>query len=205
LSAESVAQADLEELSTLAGSFFNDAYWFDQGGCSSPRLVIWYDPSDGFAAAARKRFHDAVSHVIESRDYRAEPGSAIEKMVHGYQSIVEQPVVGYEAPTNEVTWIELADLTSYRRENCGGGLFYEFVSKGLFADLTLLLGTKDQTAGFYGIHPAEIRDLARRLNGLGIDRWVPLGQALDFDRYWDGYDLLQEFGKRVVIRLAESD
>ena len=29
---------------------------------------------------------------------------------------------------------------------------------------------------------------------------VPVGHALDFNRIWDGYDLLQEFTKRVSIR-----
>jgi hypothetical protein len=31
---------------------------------------------------------------------------------------------------------------------------------------------------------------------------VPIGQALQFHRYWDGYDLLQEFCRCVYIEAA---
>jgi hypothetical protein len=73
------------------------------------------------------------------------------------------------------------------------------VSKNLEADLLAFLTAEDQTASYYGIEIAEIHALARRLNGRGIDRFVPLGHALDFDRIWDGLDLLQEFSRRVKI------
>jgi len=35
---------------------------------------------------------------------------------------------------------------------------------------------------------------------------VPFGQALTFNRYWDGHDLLQSFSRRVFIEAgAEGD
>ncbi len=34
---------------------------------------------------------------------------------------------------------------------------------------------------------------------LPIDRIVPVGQALEFSRYWDGYDLLEEMSRRVYL------
>ena len=44
-----------------------------------------------------------------------------------------------------------------------------------------------------------MRRLARSINGRGIDRFVPIGQALAFGSVWDGLDLLHEFSKRVVV------
>jgi hypothetical protein len=41
---------------------------------------------------------------------------------------------------------------------------------------------------------------ARSLNGSGIDRIVPIGQALAFGRFWDGYDLLAEFTRSTLIQ-----
>jgi hypothetical protein len=32
-----------------------------------------------------------------------------------------------------------------------------------------------------------------------VDRIVPVGQALQFQRFWDGYDLLQELTRHVYI------
>jgi hypothetical protein len=34
---------------------------------------------------------------------------------------------------------------------------------------------------------------------------VPVGDALRFDRVWDGIDLLQAFGKRVTIDPGTDD
>jgi hypothetical protein len=183
----------------MADRFFNDAYWFDQAGCASPRLLIWHAPTGEHLDEAQARFHEAVLEAIRRRGYQAETGTAIQKMVYGFQSVTEQPDTHYEAPSNEVTWIQLSNLSLYRRGHCGGGLFYEYVSKNLEADLLAFLTAEDQTASYYGIEIAEIHALARRLNGRGIDRFVPLGHALDFDRIWDGLDLLQEFSRRVKI------
>ena len=36
-----VLEADDEARATLAERLYNDAYWFDQVGCASPRLLVW--------------------------------------------------------------------------------------------------------------------------------------------------------------------
>jgi hypothetical protein len=33
----------------------------------------------------------------------------------------------------------------------------------------------------------------------GIDRVVPVGQALDFSPTWDGYDLLAQLSRSVIM------
>ena len=52
---------------------------------------------------------------------------------------------------------------------------------------------------YFGFRTAELRDLGQRLNGRGVDRFVPIGQALTFNRFWDRMDLLQELTRRVYI------
>ena len=47
--------------------------------------------------------------------------------------------------------------------------------------------------------------LFQRLNGNAIDRVVPIGQALQFHRFWDGYDLLQEFCRCVYLESLPSE
>jgi hypothetical protein len=194
-----VSAADEAELAALGDRFFNDAYWFDQGACSSPRLIVWSNPDSRTTDAARRRFKAAVTAAIRRRRYTAETGTTIEKVVLAYRRAAAADGVRYDRQSNEATWVELPDLSLYDRDSCGGGIFFEFVSSDLEADLLSLARPQDQTAACFGL-PADIaRALARRLNGRGIDRWVPIGQALQFDRVWDGYDLLQEFTRRVVI------
>ena len=62
-----------------------------------------------------------------------------------------------------------------------------------------MIKRKDQTLSHFGFDHEEVRALARALNGRGIDRIVPIGRALQFHRYWDGYDLLRSFTRTVYV------
>jgi len=53
----------------------------------------------------------------------------------------------------------------------------------------------------FGVEAADLRAFARRLNGRGVDRLVPVGRALSFHRYWDGHDLLQGLCRRVHLEI----
>ncbi len=201
IDADAIRAAREEDLASLADGFFNDAYWFDQGACSSPRLVIWRTSRPDGADDARRRFRAAVAEAIRRRSYRAETGAVIEKMVFADRRAAVADGVRYDRDSNEAMWVEVPNLTMYDRDNCGGGLFFEFVSHDLEADLPTFVRAEDQTAACFGLDDDLVRTIARRMNGSGIDRWVPIGRALEFGRVWDGYDLLQEFAKRVVIDL----
>jgi hypothetical protein len=58
---------------------------------------------------------------------------------------------------------------------------------------------KDQTITAFGWHSQELREFVRAILGRGVDRVVPIGQALQFNRYWDGYDLFTEFTRTIYV------
>jgi hypothetical protein len=68
------------------------------------------------------------------------------------------------------------------------------------ADLIPLILRRDQTLTWFGFDQSELRAFAIALNGRGVDRLVPIGQALNFEHRWDGYDLFLELTRRIVIR-----
>jgi hypothetical protein len=197
----SILDADDAEMSRVGDRFFNDAYWFDQGACSSPRLVVWAqgNRSDAEADHARTRFHDAVVDAVARRQYRSQTGNVITRKAFALRVAAGADGARLVAPTNEATWVTIPDITAYDRDNCGGGLFFEHVTRDLPATLSSLVTTRDQTASCYGLSQATLRSLAERLAGRGIDRWVPMGRALEFGAVWDGMDLLHELTRRVTI------
>jgi Acyl-CoA reductase (LuxC) len=201
LDADAIRRADEHELGALADHFFNDAYWFDQAACSSPRLLIWVARHADRVEDVRLRFRDAVDSAIRRRAYEAETGVVLEKMVLGLRTAAAADGIRYVRDSNEATWVELPDLAHYEREHCGGGLFFEFVTHDLEEDLVGFLDPADQTAACYGVDRNLALTLARRINGRGIDRWVRIGEALTFGSVWDGYDLLEEFARRVLVDL----
>lgn len=200
LDAASVAALDDKALDRLADRFFDDAFWFDQGACSSPRLLLWRAAEDPSATeTAVQRFRAAVVGSTRRRGYTVETGMALNKMAFATDVAARVDGVHVESPVNEATWVRLPDIEEYDRENCGGGLFFEVISHDLATDLSSTVGPRDQTVSTYGLDRRQLHDLAGRLNGRGVDRFVPVGRALAFDSTWDGADLLAEFSRRVVI------
>ena len=94
--------------------------------------------------------------------------------------------------------LDVARLERLSREHCGGGLLFQHRIAAL-EELIPFVQRRDQTMTYFGYDPPELKTFAAKLNGRGVDRIVPAGQALQFDRFWDGYDLLQELTRHVYI------
>lgn len=180
----------------LADQFFNDSFWFDQMACSSPRLVVWCG-TDSEARTASTDFFGRVAESGERRHYSLPPAVSMQKLVFTCSAIINSPVEECQRYKN-LTVITLASLADFSRNHPGGGLFFETRMESLL-DLASHVTRKDQTLTWFGFTAAELHSLVRRLNGRAIDRIVPIGQALQFHRFWDGYDLLQEFCRCIYV------
>jgi CO dehydrogenase/acetyl-CoA synthase gamma subunit (corrinoid Fe-S protein) len=97
---------------------------------------------------------------------------------------------------NELTVLDLETLDGFDRTHPGAGLFYAATVDRL-EELASFVVRKDQTMTISGFDGVEVAELVRAVNGRGIDRIVPFGEALAFGRFWDGYDLLAELTRRV--------
>jgi hypothetical protein len=184
------------ERSNLAEQFFNDSFWFDQLACSSPRLVIWCGSRTDGEAASKDFFPRVDNHAVR-RGYAPVAAVNMQKFVFACSATLDLPVSAYRR-LQTASVLTLDSLRYFERQHPGGGLFFEVFFERL-ADLTAAVHRKDQTLTWFGFAPEELFSLARALNGRGLDRIVPVGQALQFQRFWDGLDLLQEFCRNVYI------
>jgi hypothetical protein len=180
----------------LAELFFVDTYWFDQMGCSSARLVLWVGGEDPRRYAAD--FYDRVRRVASSRAYKVDAAASIAKLSQAYRTVIDAEVAGYVAKDNTLTVLEMASFPDVRGDFCGAGFFYQ-VHVSQLAEIVLHIRRADQTLAYFGIPKQDLRTLVSELCGRGIDRIVPIGQALQFGRYWDGYDLLAELTRKTTI------
>lgn len=183
----------------LAQSFFNDAYWFDQLGCSSARLVIWVGPEKGRATSLSTDFHQRVLAIVRRKGYDVDTSAALAKFGQSMRSIIDDDVVAYLRYDNTLTVLDVAEFPDVRGEFCGAGLFYE-MTIGSLAELVPHITRTDQTLATFGLPRDQIDAFVAALCGRGIDRIVPFGQALAFNRIWDGYDILAEMLRQVVVR-----
>jgi hypothetical protein len=200
IEAASYLALDQSHRASLAKQFFDDSFWFDQMACSSPRLLVWCgNRGDAFAASADffPRVNDyAMSHKL------IEPAHTMHRFLSSSLAVLDRPAVGYRRfPALSV--VTLANLAGFSRNHPGGNLFLECQLERL-ADLANVLCRRDQTLTWFGFAPEDLKNLAALLNGRAIDRIVPIGQALQFGRFWDGNDLLQSFCRHVFVGGPES-
>lgn len=186
----------------LADRMFNDAYWFDQLACSSPRLVVWVGSREDAAGARRLLFGD-LARVIADRGYALAPGASVSKLTFLYGALIDRPIESLYRAGNELVVLSLSNLSGFDRTHPGAGLFFEARVDDL-ADLAAFVNRKDQTLAAYGFSRKELTAFARLLQGRGIDRIVEFGDALSFSSVWDGYDLLAELTRTVAIAAAPA-
>jgi hypothetical protein len=107
-------------------------------------------------------------------------------------------VVSAQQLDHQLTVAQLENIRNLDRDHCGGGFLFQYFAESLEA-LTECVARKDQTLTYFGFDASEMAEFAKLLNGRGIDRIVPIGKALTFNRYWDGYDLLAEMIRHVYV------
>jgi acyl-CoA reductase LuxC len=196
LDAEQYLSLEETQSEELAHAFYNDVFWFDQMACSSPRQLVWVGKADRVKIAARQ-FIQRLSGMAESRGYSVAAGAWLQKLVFTCRAILEQPVASVVS-NQTMTVVELEQMASPPEEHCGSGLLFQVRADSLL-DLAPHLHRRDQTLSYFGFSEDQLRALATALGGRAIDRIVPIGRALDFHRYWDGYDLVHEFTRAVWI------
>ena len=68
------------------------------------------------------------------------------------------------------------------------GYFYEYQAKSL-EEIEKIIDKDTQTLSYFGINKINLLDLIMKKKLNGVDRIVPIGQTLNIDMFWDGYDL----------------
>lgn len=191
LNGNKVADLDEQEMDALLEQFYNDVFWFDQMACSSPRLVVWQGQSVDL-------FWSKFEEKIKAKQYELLAATQVLKYTTSMQLAVEGYVEKI-APTTYFSRVKLDEVpANVREQHCGGGLFYEYEVEQL-EDLVQVILDKDQTVAYFGFEQAELVKLVDCISTRGIDRIVPIGQALDFSGVWDGQNFLTSFTREVVI------
>lgn len=200
LSSEAVLNAATEEFSRLLHNFYNDAFTFDQMACSSPRLVVWIG-EDEVVMKAKEKFWQALEQLVKEKNYEVAPAMNMNRLTtafyyaaHNY-SLPQSSVLQTEI--KRIAIMELSD--EIRSMHCGAGLFLEYEAESL-DQVASLLADKDQTLTYYGFSKDELIQFVSNIQNRAIDRIVPIGEALNFSKVWDGVDLLVSFTREIDIR-----
>ena len=194
--------AAADERERLAGAFFNDLFWFDQMACSSPHIVFWVGGEDRWQEAIGD-FEDRLQAEVERRHYLPSASNSVHRLVHAFGVAADTEVqVGLEHPG--FIGIRVPDARSLDKRICGGGL----IRHGRLDDLGQLetfVSDGDQTVTHFGFDRDALSRLAARIGARGVDRIVPIGEALSFQIVWDGFDLIDDLTRKVTVQESRTN
>jgi hypothetical protein len=189
--------ADTDERARVASGFFNDLFWFDQMACSSPQVLFWVGNEDE-AAPAIGTFETDLQAEVDRRGFVPSAASAVQRRAFAFELAADADVqVGLGHPG--FVGIRVRETGGLTRSICGGGLLRHCRLDRL-EDLAGFAQEGDQTVTHFGFGADELRGFALLAGSRGVDRIVPVGEALAFDVVWDGYDLIDDFTRRVRMR-----
>ncbi|MBN8793561.1 MAG: hypothetical protein J0I01_15155 [Stenotrophomonas nitritireducens] len=198
--ANTVLEADDNQLPELAHRFSNDVLWFGQQACSSPRTVYWIgDPIQ--IQAAKARFWNCVKSL--ARQLEDEPAALMARVTDAHLlAATVGPLELSGALGDYPLTLQSAHADGEQREmQSGHGLVIDVE----LADLPSLAGQlddRDQTLVQHGFSREELLALTANLQNRAIDRIVPLGRALDFHPVWDGSDLMDTLTRKITLPAA---
>ena len=193
----SVLKADEKTIEKLAENFYNDTYLMDQNACSSPQLIYWQNDSE----YAREKFWSAVYKTAKEK-YNLQDAICVDKYTKLCEDAIDYPekIKSVKHCGNLLYRSELSapdkDIENMRGK---GGYFYEYSLKET-GELYRMIDEKYQTVTYFGINPEKLVKEICIHKICGIDRIVPVGQAMDIDIIWDGYDLLNQLSRIIDVR-----
>ncbi|HWF01164.1 MAG TPA: acyl-CoA reductase [Caulobacteraceae bacterium] len=172
----------------LAARLHNDIFVFDQMACSSP-VRLYVTGSEDSCGAAVDALLAEVSHIASARGSGPATGHAIRKMVASMALAGQGAATRVVRYSNSLTSVVAREVED--RPPVGGG-FLELVYVDDLLAVAETLAENTQTLVHFGFDKETLWRFAADLPPFCVSRIVAMGQALNFDSIWDGYDLASE-------------
>ena len=198
VSAEAWLQASRDRQEQTIQSFYNDSYLYDQAACASPLTVYWIGEPDVIPPAQRS-FIEQLAETVAARGPRPDTTAVIDKYVRTYSLGLAGEAASICHLNNALTILNMPGQGRMLQSWSGPGVF-AFGAAPTLESLVPIINRRYQTVTHFGFGTADIIQFATALRGRGVDRFVPMGDALLFSKSWDGYDLLREFSREVTVR-----
>ena len=197
MNSSEILKLNKKDLNRLVQKFYNDTFLVDQNACSSPHVIFWYGNKTN---KAKIKFWTEL-HYFAKNNYNLEYASSFYKydrllsdILTNTNYINHTSYGGYIYCINlKNKHINLTDLVSR------WGYFYQFDIKNINMVLNLS-NNNTQTLTYFGFKKEMILKNFDLKYFKGIDRIVPVGQALDINLNWDGYDVINTLTRIIDLR-----
>ena len=196
IQSKSINKISPVKLKKLTEQFYNDTYIMDQNACSSPHLIIWLGNEKDIKKAKKFFWNQLIEYI--RKKYIIDEVNIIDKYKQFCSDAIELNYIDqFHSDENLIHRIKINKLPK-NIENVKGkfGYFYEYHSKDINC-CTHLINPKFQTLTYFGLKKNKLSNFIISNRLIGIDRIVPVGQALDIGLVWDGYNI-DKFLTRII-------
>ena len=184
-----------ERKDTIIQNFYNDTYYSDQNACTAPRIIFWRGEKK---TEAKEDFWKRVHELVKSK-YSLAAVQAVGKLNAMYSVASQKAVRVQKSEDMLVTRVDVnqidKDLMKYKYNS---GFYFEKDINSL-SDIVNVCDIRCQTITYFGVKEEDFRSFLEETRPIGIDRIVPMGKSMDFVLIWDGYDLIRQMSRRIVI------
>jgi hypothetical protein len=185
------ALTETSQVEQLAELLWRDTKPHAQQACSSPRIIYWlgntsqqqalFSQLNTLAGQQGPEPQKLNNHVVVSQ--------MIQSTGLAFQAIVQQHICAL--PVSDIK----AEFLDW---HLGGGL-YLIKTLNQLDELADFIDAKLQTLSYWQLDKPALLKLVEQPSIKGIDRIVPVGQALDFSPLWDGFDLFAQLSRQIVL------
>ena len=197
INSEQLIKIEKKKLRDIALKFYNDTFLVDQNACSSPHLIFWLGKKND---KIRHKFWSVFYKIVEAR-YKLDDAAIFYKQDRLFSDLISKDnIKKFKKYGNLIYCVELEDKKIDPSKLISRwGYFYEVEIQKL-DQLFKFSNVFTQTLTYFGFKNEDFRKILKRRNVDGIDRIVPIGQALDISLNWDGYDIISTLTKVIDIR-----
>lgn len=187
-----------EELKVMAHKFYNDTYSMDQNACSSPKIIFWSNGDNNQQREAQKRWWQAIYKETSDMYDLSENKVSIKYFNLCEYAITCEEIQKVQRYDNLLYVIDLKEIPS-RIDKLDGkfGLFFQY-SLVHIKEMARYINERVQTLTYIGFDKEYLINFVIENNLKGIDRIVPIGQALDMNIVWDGMNLIERLSRSIM-------
>jgi len=151
------------------------------------------------ADAARPVFAGLLAAETQRRGWQVDAPTANERRLQAFELAMRSEVT---VDLSRPAFVEASapDLAALDKTTCSGGLL-RHVTVAALDDVVPFIDAGDQTLAHAGFDAQTLEAFARRAGARGLDRVVPIGEALAFEPTWDGFDVLADVTRVVTLRV----
>ena len=172
---------------------YRDCFTFMQQACSSIKAICFLPTTQ----TKKNEFWLKFEEYIQNQNISYEAKEGIDRFSATVSLAIEKNI---KVNTQKLFYkIELNSLDDIDREkHCGLGIFYDIDIQNI-EELLEFSSKKEQTLVIAGIKKEILVNAIKNINPIGFDRYVKVGDAMQFSEIWDGFDILTSLCRIIDV------